>query len=166
MDLRKLEELEWYTWEMCLRLRRRFPHFKPFEAEIFESWLRHGYLRGYYAFDVRLPVEIERPVGVPLEAHEIYEALSAKRIDVLCLVGGEIWILEVKDRARPSAEGELKWYARLLPERFVVPYTIRLGMICGWALPMEVEMLEQVGIKVWNMDLPIPAKRLIMGAPG
>lgn len=152
MQKRNLSELKWYSIDEALRISPRFPHYKISEAMILKEFLRRRILPGKYAFDVKLYVEEEKS--------PIWKELTAKRIDALCLTPTKLFILEIKDRTRPSGIGELLIYETLLKEQFAVDKDIIKAAVVGWGLRKEIELYERNGIIVYNLNLPTPAKRL------
>jgi len=152
MKKRNLNELDWLTIEQALRISPRFPHYKVSEAMILKEFLKRRLLPGLYTFDVKLYVEEERS--------PIWKELTAKRIDALCQTPTKLFILEIKDRTRPSGIGELIMYETLLKEQFEVDKEIIKAAVVGWGLKKEIELYEKNKILVYNLNLPTPAKRL------
>ena len=147
---------------MYPEIPRRFPHAKPIETEILKKWLEQAPLGTEYEFDVRLYPEI-RPLR-PTDDPEMYYAwmmLRAKRIDVVAHTRDAIWLLEVKDRLRPSAIGQLLVYRNLYERQFRPLLPIRLGVICGDTDPMVEPACADLGIKIFNMGIPSALKRLL-----
>jgi len=160
MAKRKLLSLKWLTDEQVRRMRFKFPHMKPLETKIFTAFLDKFKPRGLFAFDVRLEVEVPKHPEVSPEEHEIFKVLSAKRIDALWMARDRLYILEVKDRARPSAVGELQVYEAMLKEQFEVTLPLKKAIVCGWTLESEKRVIERLGIEVFVTDVLAPVKRL------
>ena len=152
MGLKKrfLNELEWYSPEELLTGKVRFPHYKRWETMILKEFLRRRLLPGKYALDVKLYVEEGRS--------DIWRELTAKRIDALCMQKDKLWILEIKDRTRPSGIGELLMYEVLLKEQFFVDLPVLKAAVVGWGLKKEFELYERNGIVVYCLNMPFPSK--------
>jgi len=157
---KKLTSIEWYPLEKAKKLYPKFPHFKPYEATIMKAFLEREILKGLYAFDVRLDVDVPMPEGVLPHEHATYLVLKAKRIDALCLTATALWILEVKDRTRPSLLGELLTYKQMLLDQYEVDRPVKLGAVVGVSIPSDEQVLKSYGVEVFNMNLPYPPKRI------
>jgi len=163
MALLKLESLEWFWWDDLVGKFVKIPHTKPVERKIVYEFINKGYLKGYYAFDVRLPPE-DRPL-MPGETpfdYEVWKALHSLRIDFIVKMPSELWVCEVKDLLRASALGEVELYASLFPKKYECPLPIRKAVIVGTSKPeLEPAFLEK-NIKIFNLEIESSPKRIFM----
>ena len=116
-----------------------FSHLKPLECEIFARFLELHPEYKSCDLDVR--------VGVPKDSR--YAKLTQRRVDVICYVGKEAWILKVVSKLRPSALGELKvWSALYKPTRAGID-RVKVGVVCQADDPELRPIFEKEGIKVF-----------------
>ena len=155
--------LKWFYWHDIVGKFIKIPHTKPVERKIIYEFIKAGYLKGRYAFDVRLPPEDRplRPGETPFD-YEIWKALHSLRIDVVVEMPDCFWILEVKDRLRPSALGEVETYASLFPRKYDVRKEIRKGIVVGVAREDLRILFESRGIKVFVLNIPSRPKRIFI----
>ncbi|MBW2672732.1 MAG: hypothetical protein JRD89_04840 [Deltaproteobacteria bacterium] len=145
-----------------LRYMPPFPHMKPVEVEIMQRFIELAPLGTEYEYDVRLFPEI-KPLapGADEEAYKAWLLLKAKRIDAVAHTPDAIWILEVKDRLRPSAVGQLLVYRDLYDRQFHPLKPLRLGVVCGDDDPLVRPTCAEHGIKVWVVGPPSAPKRVL-----
>jgi len=148
----------------------RFIHFRPEELEIAKRFIET--IEGYSKIetDVRLyPPEEEkqriivnalkeysRLTGISLETLErtitddekrMLIELKAKRIDMVVHWPEEIWIVEIKQKVRASAIGQLKLYELWYRRQFRPTKPIRLVLVAEIDDPMVLPLLKKEGIK-------------------
>ena len=130
----------------------KFPHFSIEEAEVLERFQETRRLVGDWSYDVRLKsikaeeVKIEDPV-----LRQMWEALTAKRIDAVCETREDINIIEVKRVMLPSGIGQLMLYSYMYNQQFKPTKPVKLWLIAKYHDPDIVEYCKMVGIKTWWM---------------
>jgi len=128
----------------------KFKHFKREELEIFKAWLAEYKPVGYIETDVHLetPESLEvmrRHPDYPIE----FRRPQMKRIDAVWYKRDEIWLLEIKERIRHSAIGELLTYRMLFVEQRRPDLPVRLGIIAKDKDKAVQQACEQMGITYW-----------------
>lgn len=114
------------------RLRRKYPHLLPDEAE---TWTR--FLVAYPDYFELVEYDVHVGKGaVPdpswsAETIRMAAAITRKRIDVVGWRLGEVWLIDVKDRAGISAVGCMLAYESLWLADNPGAARPRLCVICG-----------------------------------
>jgi len=124
-----------------------FPHYKPQEAAVMRNFIRYGPLRGYWFFDV--PLHTPQSLRLFRAADPLYRResrLYVKRIDAVCITETTCWILEVKERLRPSGIGELAMYRDLFEEQYEVDRPRRMGYVYRTPDPVLYDVCARRGI--------------------
>jgi len=84
MEEFELEKLRWIGWDELVKIKPKFPHYKPIETKIMRKFIDDAVLIGDYAFDVRLRPP-ERPLYAweTIEDYRIWMILKSLRIDAI-----------------------------------------------------------------------------------
>jgi hypothetical protein len=94
--------------------RIRFPHFKPIERQMAQRFVELEVIKGKYEWDVHLETTQSRRMRESGDSLQASEArLYDRRIDCVVEAPEAVWIVEFKERLRPSAVGELIVYRNL-----------------------------------------------------
>ncbi|GAH67404.1 unnamed protein product [marine sediment metagenome] len=84
--------------------------------------------------EVWYDVHVGKPVDVGEAASDmdrrIAAGLTRKRIDVVALVGGGFWVIEVKPRANMVALGQVLTYTRLFIQEYAPPGEVWPVIVC------------------------------------
>lgn len=131
-------------------VRPLFKHMLPAEVQLWERFLRlHGGKWTRYEYDLHvgegIPLKPEWPGNIKAMAYEV----TAKRIDAVGFMPGEITIFEVKPDAGLAAIGQLVSYRELYLRQFTPPERIRLAVVTDNILPDEVYVYEKQGIEIY-----------------
>jgi len=130
--------------------RIRYRHYKPDELEIAKDFIRGCYLPGKYFFDVYLLTaaakEIFKTIDIPM-LKDLVPWLM--RIDAICYKARTVFILEIKERLRPSGIGELVTYKQLFLEQYQPDKEIVLGYVVRRDDPTLHTLLSKEQISLW-----------------
>ena len=138
----------------------RFKHFKPREAEIAYVAYQLGLLPGNCIFNYLLhPPERPRRLWETEKEYLLWKFLRAKEIDAVCETDNEIYIIEFKDRARPSGIGQLLTYRELYIQQEKPRKPVKLRYIVGEGDPQVEETCKRLGIEVYVLDIPAYKRR-------
>lgn len=91
-----------------------------------------------------LPV---RTGATPME-YKIAQGVTRKRIDVVCSVKNEIWIVEIKPHANMKALGQIIVYERLFRTEYLAAGKIVPVILCWTADPDIMVDLAKLGVKI------------------
>lgn len=128
------------------------PHYPHFLAEDNEVWTR--YLKTDADTITRLwyDVRVGKPMYLPEGASEIElkvaAGVSRKRIDVVCLVSGSFWVIEVKPMASMLAVGQIINYARLFAKEYMRTGRVVPVIVCDQIDEDLVDGYAELGILV------------------
>lgn len=76
--------------------------------------------KGEWSYDVPLKVRYNPAPQLESDAlADLYNRATAKRVDAVCETAGVIFVIEIKDRLRPSALGQALTYKALYKEQFL-----------------------------------------------
>ena len=140
--------------------RYRFKHFKPREAELAFVAERLGLLPGECTFNYLLepPKRPLRPGESP-EEYRLWQFLRSKEIDAVCETTDAVYIIEFKDRARPSGIGQLLTYRELYIAQAKPSKPVKLRYIVGEGDPQVEEAAKRLGIEVYVLNIPAYERR-------
>lgn len=98
-------------------------------------------------------VHVGEPVPVPPGASEIQKKVAAgvtrKRIDVVCSINSEFWVIEVKPHANMTALGQAFSYTRLFTMEYDTYRPVRGVVVCdSFDADMAVPF-EELGVMVF-----------------
>ena len=135
-------------------------HYKPREILIAFKAAELGLLRGKCVFNLRIPPPLRpRRPGETEWEYQWWQFLRSKEIDCVCFRNGEVDIIEFKDRVRPSGIGQLLTYAKLFKQYYRFNGKINLIYICGEDDPQTRKVAEDLGIKVYVLNIPAYQRR-------
>lgn len=110
------------------------PHYPHMLAEDVVVWTKFLEKMGKVIKAVWYDVHVGQPVEVPATATEVERKVAAgvtrKRIDAVCHVGSEFWVVEVKPFANMLALGQAYTYARLFLMEYEVPGRTKPVVVC------------------------------------
>ena len=126
--------ITWYTLEQLLKLIEegwlpKFPHFKPIERRLATLFIQKYRIEGKYAFSVPLPTTRAKILMQKEEEWLRREAyLYCFKLDILIDCDYYYYIIEVKERIRPSALGQLAIYHDLFIREYKPNKPVYLGI--------------------------------------
>jgi len=105
-------------------------HMRIWERTIMMRFIEKKILVGKYDFDIHVRVaEPIYPTPLPDNFKYMWEKLTNKRIDAICETEDTIWIIEVKDRLRPSGIGQLLTYKILYTTKYMPAKKVELAYV-------------------------------------
>lgn len=125
----------------------RYRHYKPDELEIAKEFIRQHLLTGTYYFDVYLTTDSTERGFEELGAEYGRMLIpSMLRIDAICEKDRNVYLIEFKDRLRPTGIGELLTYKKLYIRQFKPSKTVNMVYVYRDPDPTYTPVLEEHGI--------------------
>ena len=142
------------------RFKLPIKHLKPRELVRAYLAVQQHILKGKCVFNYRLepPLRPRRP-GESEWEYRWWQFLRSKEIDAVCFEGSTAYIVEFKDRARPSGVGQLLTYAKLFREQEKWGGEIKLMYIVGEGDPQVEKVCKDLGIEVVVLNVPAYQRR-------
>lgn len=128
-----------------------YPHMLAEDTRVWTKFLESRVVvisRVWY--DVRVGMSVLRNVDEASIEAKIANGLTRKRIDVVALVGRDIWIIEVKPRANMHAVGQVLVYTRLFTQEFKPPGQVISVICCDTWDEDLIEEFDDFGILVYR----------------
>lgn len=98
-------------------------------------------------------VHVGEPVRLPPQASNVQKKVAAgvtrKRIDAICAVGKEYWIIEVKPRANMTALGQAFSYKRLFEMEYTTYRPAKPVVVCDSFDPDMSGPYSELGVMVF-----------------
>lgn len=134
------------------RLPTVMPHYDHFLAEDVGVWSRF-LQRGEYAidevwYDVKVGAPISQGNGQSDLVRKIGEGVGRKRIDCVCRLGADFWVVEVKPYAGMLAVGQVSTYVRLFVRDYEVEGDCWGVIICDDHDPDLLPVYADLGVMV------------------
>jgi len=131
-------------------MKPKYPHMRQWEAAIMEKYHDKVGMVGEWSYDVPLKVR-ETPVPSYMTDNEslLWQRITAKRIDAVCERKNIIYIIEIKDRLRPSAVGQVLTYLVLYEEQFAPDKNLQGVILTEYTDPDMMHVADVHNIKVW-----------------
>jgi hypothetical protein len=140
------------------QFKRFYPGLKPSEAIVWRKYLvEHEGDFDLFEYNVRVGDGLRTPSRVLFDDPEMQRRveegarmLTQRKIDVLAYRPGELFIIEVEDRADSATLGQLLMYEQLLSKQreLTVPTT---KMVVANRLGQDLlETFDSHGIEVWT----------------
>lgn len=143
-----------------------FKHYKPRELDVAREFIRRRILVGEYYFNVLLkpPERPKRPWETDDE-YKLWQFLRSKEIDCVCITDTNIYLIEFKDRVRPSAIGQILVYRDLFIQQYKPLLPVKLMIVAGEDDPQTRIIAEKQGIEVVVLNIPTYMRRYFRGVP-
>lgn len=97
-------------------------------------------------------VHVGKPMYLPDTATEMEKKVAAgvsrKRIDVVCLVDSEFWVIEVKPVAGMLAAGQVITYARLFAQEYLRSGRVIPVVVCNEIDADVIDGFRELGVLV------------------
>ncbi len=103
-------------------------------------------------YDVKVGQPVLLPVGASDLERRIAAGVTRKRIDVVCAVGGGIWVVEIKPYASMLAMGQVLTYVRLFTLEYSVPGQIVPVIVCDDFDDDLLDEFDELGVLVLKND--------------
>ena len=131
-------------------MKPKYPHMRQWEAEIMDKYHNDVGMVGDWSYDVPLKVR-QTPVPSYMTDNEslLWQRITAKRIDAVCERKNIIYIIEIKDRLRPSAIGQVLTYLVLYDEQFAPKKPLQGVVLTEYTDPDMLHVASHYNIEVW-----------------
>lgn len=130
-------------------IRPHYPHMLYEDTQIWTKFLKTDAER---IQELWYDVRVGKPVYLGESATEmelkIAGGLTRKRIDVVCRVNGDYWVVEVKPWASMLAVGQVIAYARLFAMNYGVNARVIPVIVCDASDEDLIEQYDELGIMV------------------
>ncbi|MBA7486836.1 hypothetical protein ES707_22397 [subsurface metagenome] len=126
-----------------------YPHMLAEDIRVWTKFLRtdaHRFREVWYDLRVGQPVLLEP--GASDMDKRIAAGLTRKRIDVVALVEGGYWVVEVKPYANMYAMGQILTYVRLFEQEYITKGEVTPVLVCDSYDLDLLEELDEFGILV------------------
>jgi len=134
---------------MNANVMANYPHMMAEDRDIWTKFLELGEFEiGKVWYDVHCGLGLPVPGGAGSTEYKISQGVTRKRIDVVCQVNDEIWIVEIKPHTNMKALGQIITYKKLFEEEYSVTYRIIPVILCWTIDPDIVPILKEFGIRV------------------
>ena len=132
------------------QLKRRYVHLLPAERDLWQSWMDKNE-QGWHSYEYDVHVgEGITPLAYEFEwERDLARTLTQKRIDVVAMRQGVLWIFEVKPGAAMSAYGELLAYQQLYRRTFKYEGAIELAIVTDRLGPDDEWLFKDRGIHIF-----------------
>jgi len=124
-----------------------FPHFKTEEVEVAKRFLASGRLTGKWSFWIVL----DTPASLAVRdrgAGEEEVWMWQLQADAICETDSDIWIVEFKERVRPSGIGQLLTYRYFYRKIYKPSKPVKMVMVATIDDEAIREVCQEIGIKV------------------
>lgn len=130
--------------------RIKYRHYKPDELELAKDFVRQALLPGKYYFDYYLMTEAAKKIWEEQAPPTLSDVVPwCMRVDAVVFIGRKVWLLEFKERLRPSGVGQLLTYERLWKEQYGGGKPVLLGYVARVDNADMHSTLEEKGIRWW-----------------
>jgi len=122
-----------------------YPHMMTEDRDIWTKFLESKEFEiGEVWYDVHCGHGLPVKTDIGSMEYKISQGVTRKRIDVVCVVKKELWIIEVKPHANMGALGQIITYEKLFREEYTTPYKIIPVILC-WTVDPDVKEI------LWTM---------------
>jgi len=130
-----------------------YPHMMAEDRDIWTKFLKVGeFVIGKVWYDVHVGLGLPVPGGIGSTEYKISQGVTRKRIDVICTVNNELWIIEIKPHANMGALGQIITYEKLFREEYTTQYKIVPVILCWTVDPDVAPMLAKVGARILHPE--------------
>ena len=127
-----------------------YAHLKADEKAICERWVSLIPLQGRREYDVHLATPtLNAPAWWTKKDLENWNAVTAKRIDMVVHASDAIWIMEVTPKVSKAAVGGCMTYKELYEKEFKPSKPVKMGIICEMDDPAYHSTLKNNEIGLW-----------------
>ncbi|MCK5504537.1 MAG: hypothetical protein KAJ10_05215 [Thermodesulfovibrionia bacterium] len=131
-------------------VKPKYPHARIWEERIIDKFKEKYGVAGEWTHDIRLKIK-DPPDHTFMSTKEgdLWRIQTAKRVDIVIVKPRVIYVIEVKDRLRPSAIGQALTYKNLYewqhkPGQEVIP-----AIVTEYTDPDMLDVARFYGIKIW-----------------
>ena len=123
---------------------------RQWETQIVDKFHQKNSLTAEYEYDIPLKI---RETPLPSYATEkeriLWNKLTSKRIDIVAKTKDKIYVIEVKDRLRPSAVGQALTYKILYQEQYKPTQPVIPTILTTMSDPDMKHVCDVLKITVW-----------------
>lgn len=128
-----------------------YPHMMPADRRIWTAFLESEVVTIEEVwYDVHVGQGVLLPVGASSLEQRIRDGITRKRIDVVCHVKDDYWVVEVKPRANMYAFGQILTYVRLFTIEYKMVEEVVPVIICDEVDEDLSYEFEEFGVQVWR----------------
>jgi len=128
----------------------KFRHYKAEELDLARDFVKSAALPGTYFFDYYLMTDAARHIASFMQPPMLKDIVPwLMRVDLVVFQGNKVWIIEFKDRLRPSGVGQLLSYKKLWLEQYGSGKGINLGYVARDDDPTLHSTLTENKITWW-----------------
>lgn len=130
-----------------------YPHMMNEDREIWTKFLEQGYFEIEKVwYDVHCGLGLPVPGGIGSVEYKISQGVTRKRIDVVCTVKDEIWIVEIKPHANMKSLGQIITYQKLFQEEYKTKLKVVPVILCWTMDPDIAPILSNIGVRILHPD--------------
>jgi len=130
-----------------------YPHMLAEDRDLWTKFLELGkYSIEKVWYDVHCGLGLPVPGGKQSIEYKIAQGVTRKRIDVVCTVKNEIWIIEIKPHANMGALGQIITYRKLFTEEYQTELKIVPVILCWTVDPDVAETLYKIGVTILHPE--------------
>jgi len=134
-------------------VRPHYPHMLAQDNAVWTKFLLRDAERVKEVwYDVRVGAPVFLPASATIAERKIAEGLTRKRIDAVCIVDGNYWVVEVKPYAGMQAVGQIISYARLFAMEYLTTGRVIPVIVCDEIDGDLLPEFEELGILVVQND--------------
>jgi len=127
-----------------------YAHLKADEKAIAERWVKAIPLQGKREYDVHLATPtLHAPAWWTKKDLANWDAVTAKRIDMVVHASDAIWIMEITPKVSKAAVGGCLTYKELYEKEFKPSKPVKMGIICEFDDPGYHPILKKEKIGLW-----------------
>ena len=131
-------------------MKPKYPHMRQWEQDIMEKFHTAKILDAIWSYDVPLKIrEMPLPENTSDAEATLWSRLTSKRVDAVAETLVEIYVIEIKDRLRPSAVGQALTYKTLYEEQFAPHKPVIAAIITEFDDYDMQHVCSVYNIKVW-----------------
>ena len=120
------------------------------EEQIMTQFHDKDILDATWTYDVPLKVRKgDFPTLMSENEKNLWNRLTSKRIDAVAETPDTIYVIEIKDRLRPSAVGQALTYKTLYTEQFNPTKPVTAAIIARYGDPDMQHVCDTYQIKTW-----------------
>ena len=128
----------------------RYPHLRTEESKIWDRFIeKKPKFFTEVIYDARVGEGRKYPETEMPQIKEAMEYLSKKRIDVIGLIGDDVYVIEIRPKANLSAVGNALGLAELFRDVAPVYKIVMPAIITDETLPDMPELCRRMGVKLF-----------------
>lgn len=134
---------------MKANVMANYPHMMAEDRDLWTKLLKEkDFEIDKVWYDVHCGLGLPVPGGSGSMQYKIAQGVTRKRIDVICTVKNEIWIVEIKPHVNMKALGQIITYKRLFEAEYSTTSKIIPVILC-WTIDPDIEpILMDFGVRV------------------